>query len=104
MDLILEICFLVAGVSLIISGKIPAGLFSTLFGKGFYSTTPKNARLLGAWLASPLPIVLAVTMTLEATMGKDGAFLGAVFAIFYFFLVAIVSIIVAKKIRQPEPV
>jgi hypothetical protein len=104
LGLILEILFLIAGLWLIISGKIPLGLFKALFGKGLYITTPSKSRLLGLLLASPLPVVLSVSAILRALFGQDGVFFTIIFEIGYLFVVAIVSIVLAKRIRQPEPV
>jgi hypothetical protein len=104
MGLLLELLFLVAGLWLIISGKIPMGLFKALFGKGLYITTPSQARLLGILLASPLPVVIVVSAILRALFGGEGVFYAIVFEIGYLFVVAIVSIVLARRIRQPEQV
>ena len=80
-----------------ISGKIPAGLFRFLFGKGEYELTPNKTRLFGLFLASPLPAAFFVSFLLTALLGAKGTGYAAIFEIIYILIAIIASIIVARK-------
>jgi len=99
---IVEILFFIAGVWLIFSGKVPKKLFKVLFGKGQYVITSTKARLFGLVLASPFPVVFAVTFFLSAVLGEDSLGYPVIFETIYVIVVAIIAIIVARKIKQPE--
>ncbi len=97
--LVIEILFLIAGVWLIITGKIPGGLFQIMFGKGDYQLSPLHARLFGVLLASPLPVVFGVTFILALLVGQSNLGFIWIFEIVYDFIVAIAAIIIARRIR-----
>jgi hypothetical protein len=99
---IVEFLFAIAGIWLIISGKVPEKLFSVLFGKGRYVISPTNARLFGLVLASPIPVVLAVSFFLALLLGEESIVYSVFFETAYMVVIAIASIIVARRIRQPE--
>jgi hypothetical protein len=102
MATIFEIIFLIAGLWIIITGKIPQGLFQFLFGKGIYEVTPTKARLWGLLLVSPLPIVITVDVILGLVM-RGKALGGMVFFEFiYMVVILICSIVIARRIRRPE--
>lgn len=95
----LEILFLIAGIWVIISGKIPSKLFSFLFGKGEYKLSPRNTRLFGLLLSSPLPVSFMVAVLLSALMGSEANGYGVAFEIVYLIVVIIASIVIARKAR-----
>ncbi len=97
-----EIIFLIAGIILIVTGKIPNKLFSILFGKGLYDTTSTNVRLFGLLLASPFPVVFVVSFIIGLLFGKDSLGYVIFFETGYFIIVILASIIIARKIRQSE--
>ena len=99
---LIEILFLIAGVWLIFSGKVPQKFFKVLFGEGQYVLTPTKARLFGLVLASPFPVVIAVTIFLGVLFGENGFGFSIFFEIGYVIIIAITAIIVARKIRHPE--
>jgi hypothetical protein len=100
--LAIEILFLVAGIWLLISGKIPNKLFQLLFGKGDYQLSALHARLFGLLLSTPLPLVFGVSFILGFLFPKDHPVLFAtIFEIIYDIVVAITAIIIARKSRRP---
>ncbi len=99
---IIEALFLIAGIWLLIAGKIPNKFFSLLFGKGKYDLPPYKARLWGLLLAIPLPLVILVSFLLGLFMGKDALTIAAIFEYALDIAVFISAIIIARKIRQPD--
>ena len=97
--LVIEILFLIAGVWLIITGKIPGGLFQVLFGKGDYRLSPLHARLFGLLLASPLPVIFSVGFIYALFFGQSNLLFPTIFEIVYDFIVAIAAIIIARRSR-----
>ena len=97
---IIEILFFVAGLWLIISGKVPESLFTVLFGKGHYELSSNQSRLFGLLLATPLPFAFLVGVILAILFGSDGVGFAAIFEIIYTVSVAIIAIIFARKSRQ----
>lgn len=102
MLLVIELLFLVAGVWTIISGKLPAGLFRFLFGKGEYELTPNKTRLFALLLISPLPVSYLVSSLLTARMGEKATVYAFLFEIIYILVVSIASIFIARKMKRPE--
>lgn len=102
MLLIIELLFFVAGLWAIISGKIPAGLFKFLFGKGEYELPSNKARLFGLLLLSPLPASFFVSFFLTVLLGTKGTGYGVAFEYIYLFAVITVSITIARKTRHLE--
>ncbi len=98
---ILEVVFLVAGVWLLITGKVPARLFQPLFGKGNYVMEPMQARLFGALLASPLPVVVGLSVLLMLVLGEDATGWLTAFEVFYVVVIAVCAIVIARRTRQP---
>ena len=100
---IIELLFLVAGLWLVILGKVPSGLFRVLFGKGQYVLSPTRARLFGLLLTTPfLASFLIMPFLLAALLGPDGIGYGISFEVIYTSVIAIVSVVIARKIRVPE--
>ena len=97
--LIIEILFFIAGVWLIITGKIPGGLFQIMFGKGDYRLSPLHARLFGLLLASPLPVIFVVGFIYTLFFGQSNMGFLTIFEIVYDFIVAIAAIIIARRSR-----
>ena len=81
--LIIEILFFIAGVWLIITGKIPGGLFQIMFGKGDYRLSPLHARLFGLLLASPLPVIFGVGFICALFFGQSNMGFLTIFEIVY---------------------
>ncbi len=102
MLLIIELLFFIAGLRVIIYGKLPAGLFKFLFGKGEYKLPSKKARLFGVLLISALPVPYLFSFVLANVIGSSGAGLTIILEYIYIIVVAIVSISIARKIRKPE--
>ena len=98
---VIEILFLAAGLWLLVTGKVPNRLFQILFGKGEYRFTPAQARLFGLLLASPLPMVFAVSFLLAAISPTDQLPVSLLFEIGYDLVVAIIAIVLARRSRQP---
>jgi len=98
---IIEILFLIAGLWLLITGKVPAKLFGVLFGRGDYNLSPLHARLFGLLLASPLPLAFGVSFVLTLFFRQDLTLFAVAFEIIYDLLVAIIAIVIARKIKQP---
>jgi len=101
MLLIIELLFLIAGLWAIISGKLPVGLFTFLFGKGEYELPSTQARLFGVFLSSPLPASFLVSFLLIALLGTKGNGYAIIFEVIYILVVIITSIIIARKARRP---
>jgi hypothetical protein len=101
---IVEILFFVAGIWLIFSGKVPEKLFKVLFGKGQYVMTSTKARLFGLVLASPFPVVFTVSLFLGIVSGEDNFGYSIFFETVYVIVIAVIAIVVARKIRQPETI
>lgn len=101
---IVEILFFVTGIWLIFSGKVPEKLFKVLFGKGQYSMTSTKARLFGLVLASPFPVVFTVSLLLGIFFGEDSLNYSILLETVYVIFIAVIAIVVARKIRRPETV
>jgi hypothetical protein len=99
--LIIEILFFISGVWLLVSGKVPGGLFQIMFGKGDYRLSPLHARLFGLLLASPLPVVFGVSMLIAILFGQDQVASASIFEIVYDVIVVIIAIIIARRSRSP---
>lgn len=99
---ILEFVFTIAGLYALISGKIPKGLFNTLFGHGDYNLSSGKVRLWGLFLASPFPVLVPITIVLMLLFPENGKIAGMIIEILYIVLIGIASIIFAKKIRNSE--
>jgi ABC-type Mn2+/Zn2+ transport system permease subunit len=99
---IIEILFFAAGIWLIFSGKVPEKLFKVLFGKGRYIMTSTKARLFGLVLASPFPVVFTVSLLLAMVSGEGGLGYSIFLESIYVIVIALIAIVVARKIRQPE--
>jgi hypothetical protein len=97
----MELLFLATGLWAIISGKLPAGLFSFLFGKGEYELSPNKTRMLGLVLASPLPVSFLDSFLLTAMVGEKATGYAIIFETTYILAIMVFLIIVARKIRRP---
>ena len=102
MLLIIELLFLIAGLWTMILGKIPAGLFRVLFGKGQYELPPTQARLFGLFLSSPLPASFMAAFLLGSLLGKNSLGYSVIFEFLYVVAIAATSIAIARKIRRLE--
>jgi len=100
---VIEILFLVAGLWLLILGKVPNKLFQLMFGKGDYQLLPLHARLFGLLLSTPFPFVLFVSFALAILFPKGQLGLSIGFEIVYDLAVAITAIIIARKSRRVIP-
>lgn len=103
---VIEILFLISGLWLLISGKIPPRWFSdilyqVMFGKGEYWLSPLHARLLGLLLVSTWPLVFAVAFVLAILTGRNQLESLGRFEIVYVIVVAIVAIIIARRSKKP---
>jgi hypothetical protein len=103
MIFVIELLFLIAGIWIMVSASPPQGLFRILFGKGQYSMEPGIARLYGLFLASPLPISLFVAFVLGIVLGSESTTIVFAFELIYLLMVAIASIVVARRIRKTVP-
>ena len=101
---VIEILFLIAGTWLIFSGKVPEKLFRVLFGKGRYVMTSTKARIFGLVLASPLPVVLIATFLSTLFFGEDAIESLMLLETAYLFIIMLIAVIVARRIKQPEVV
>src|SRR5688572_18624620 len=95
----IEIIFGIAGVWMMIVGKVPAALV----GLKDHEITGGRARLIGFILALPMPIAIAAGLVLALLLGEDS------FGITFFFEVAVLiaslitSWVLIKKFRTPIP-
>jgi hypothetical protein len=97
---ILEILFLVAGLWLLITGKIPGKVFRLAFGKGDYRLSSGYTRLWGLLLATPLPFTIGVAALLGRLMGQAAPNYVEYFEVGYDLLVFVSAALIARKIRQ----
>lgn len=102
MPLIIELLFLAAGLWVIITGKLPAGLFKFLFGKGRYELSSDKARLFGLLLISPLPVAFFVSVLLSSLLGSRGTGYAIVFEYIYIASITILSIVIARNARLSD--
>ncbi len=100
---IIEIVFLIAGIWLLITGKVPGQLFQLMFGRGNYVMAPMRARLLGLLLVSLLPVVIVVSMFLQLVLSESQLEWSVAFEVFYDVTIAICAIVIARRSRQPDP-
>ena len=99
---ILEIVFLIGGLWLVVSGKLPGRLFQSMFGSGNYVMPPKQVRLLGLLLVSPLPIVVMVTWFLHLVLSQAALEWAATFEVFYDVAIAVSAVVLVRRSRQPD--
>ena len=101
---VIEILFFIAGIWLIIIGKVPGKLFQLLFGKGDYILSSLHARLFGLLLVLPLPLVWGVSFMLGFLFPNNQPGIpAAIFEIVLDSAVAIAAIIIARRTRRPAP-
>lgn len=98
---ILEVVLLVAGAWLLITGNASDRWFQPLFGKGHYVMPERQARLLGMFLATPLPVAILVSLILRLLLGENYLAYAVGFEIIYDVVVAVVATRIARKSRQP---
>ena len=102
MLLIVELIFLAVGLWAMVAGKVPESVFRFLFGKGEYGLTPSQTRLLGALLASPLPVVILVSSVLTLIFGEKATGYTLIFEVIYIISVAIITTIVARRLKSSQ--
>lgn len=98
--LIVEILFLIGGLWAIVSGKLPSRLFKILFGKGEYMAEPRDARLFGLLLASPLLISLLLGFILSLLFGTEGLVYANILEILIIITVSTIAIFAARKFKH----
>jgi ABC-type transport system involved in multi-copper enzyme maturation permease subunit len=98
---IIEILFLVSGIWLLISGKIPSKLFQIMFGKGEYSLSPLYTRLFGLLFLLPLFVSFMAGVILGMTGSENSTSIGIGIETGFDILVAIIATVIARKIRKP---
>lgn len=98
---IFELLFFIAGIYILITGKLPQKEFGTLFGKGKYELSSGNARLWGLLLILPGPAVIFVLIVSLLLFGKEGLVAAILFEIVAVVFVGICSVIIARKVRRP---
>ena len=104
MLLVIELMFFVAGISALVSGKLPSGLLQLLFGRGEYSVPTNRARLYGVVLASPLPVGFLISFLFKLVLGSSVSGIAIAFEYFYLIAIMITAILLARKIRRPSEV
>jgi hypothetical protein len=97
---LIEILFLILGVWLILSGRIPSKFFQRLFGKGNYVLTLRQTRLLGLFLASPIPLTFSIPFILRMISGQSQPEIAGTFVFIYGFVVIVVALVVADRCRK----
>ncbi len=102
MLLIVELIFLAVGLWAIIAGKVPDSVLRLLFGKGEYGLTPTQTRLLGVLLASPFPVVILVSAVFTLIFGDKATGYSLIFEIIYIVSVAIITTIVARRLKSSQ--
>ena len=100
--LVIELLFLLDGIWAIIFGKLPTGLFNFLFGLGGYKFPPKQTRLFGLFLSSPLPVSYVISLLLNNLFGAKGAVYATIFEGIYILIIMAASIIIVRKARDPK--
>jgi len=98
---IVEILLLVAGLWLIITGKVPEKLFTVLFGKGEYPLTSTQARLFGLLLALPFPLSFVISFVVIILFGPDSTGNAMFIETLIGILVIIAVVIIVRRIRKP---
>ncbi len=86
---------------MIFTGKEPNSVFQVMFGKGTYSMPPMQARLFGLVLASAAPLVFGASFLLGLLAPDNAEMAATAFEIIYDLLIAVVAIIIARRIRKP---
>lgn len=99
----LDLLFFIAGVWALIAGSFPKSIFKLLFGKGEYEMPSSKVRVIGLFLAMPLPITFLASIVITAVFGKKYT---VYTNIIEFGLMAAVAVVVIAMIRSPkkEPV
>lgn len=100
--LIVEISMFIAGFWALITGKLPESLFKLLFGKGEYHAEPKEARLFGLLLASPIPLSFLGGLLMGGLFGADGAQYAVLLETFILIVVCIIAVIIARSIKTNQ--
>jgi hypothetical protein len=95
--IIIEITFFITGLLALITGKIPEGLLRQLFGKGDFTLSPRDARIFGGLLVSPIPLTLIVQSLLAfSRIDMISGYSGVI----EFFIVIIVGIAASIFVRS----
>jgi hypothetical protein len=100
--LIIEILMAVAGAWALISGRLPSRLFKILFGKGEYTAEPRQARLIGLLLVSPIPLSFVGSIILGILFAADGVAYAAILEFFILIAVCVVAVVVARKVKNQK--
>ena len=100
--LIIEFLLLVDGVWAIIFGKLPVGLFNFLFGLGEYKFPPKQTRMFGVLLSSPIPVSYLVSLLLTKLFGAQGTLYATIFEGIYILAIMTASVIIVRNAKDRE--
>jgi TRAP-type uncharacterized transport system fused permease subunit len=98
---IFELIFFVAGIYMLITGKIPQKEFGILFGKGELQISPGYTRLWALLFILPGPAVILVLIVSLLTFGESGIVAAILFEIVVVIFVIVCSIIIARMVRRP---
>jgi len=99
---IVELIFFTAGIWLIFSGRVPEKLLKVFFGRGQYLMTSTKVRLFGIVLASPSPVIFIVLHWTPFCQNFNSIGYSTFLETVYVIAIAIIAIVAARKIRQPE--
>ncbi len=102
LESVLEIALLVMGAWMMISGKVSERFFQATFGSGNYVMSPRQVRVFGLFLASPLPVMLVASAFMEMRGGRTSFDWSAGFEVAYDVGVVLLALIIARKFRQPS--
>ena len=93
----LELIFLVIGIYILITGKMP----SFLFGGAKYTVEKTGARIIGLVLMLPLPISVFLLFVLVFVFGEEGVTYGTLIEISLVLLSALAAVILFRILRKP---
>ncbi len=99
MLLIVEIIMFLGGLWTAGTGKLP----SWLVGGGKFTVEGLKARLLGLWVALPLPAAFLAGILLGLLLGQDAATYAALTEVLIVVGVALVAVVAVRLVRQPLP-
>ena len=95
----LEIILGIAGVWILISGKVPGWII----GKKGYEILGTPARIVGLVLSLPFPVSLVAGFLLGMFFGKDGVIYAYIFELVTFLTDLVIVMVLIRKFRTPIP-
>ncbi len=98
--LLVEIAMFIAGIYVIATAKLP----SLVVGSGSRQIEGSAARLFGALLLLPIPIVFVGSAVLAVLFGEESSGYAGIFELLVVLAVAIVAVVLARVVGKPVEV